>query len=140
MILGFGFSVSGAGDVNDDGFADLIVGALLDDNNGDASGSARLFSGMDGSVFFTFNGDSSGDRFGRTVSGAGDVNADGLAEVIVGAYLDDNSGVDAGSAGFLNYSAMRDYVFPAHRTRLLAFLHVSGIGLAANRVLGVKPR
>ena len=46
------------------------------------------------------------------------------------------TGVDAGSAGFLNYTAMRDYVFPAHRTRLLAFLHVSGIGLAANRVLG----
>ena len=46
------------------------------------------------------------------------------------------TGVDAGSAGFLNYEAMRDYVFPAHRTRLLAFLHVSGVGLAANRVLG----
>ncbi len=46
------------------------------------------------------------------------------------------TGVDAGSAGFLNYPAMRDYVFPAHRTRLLAFLHVSAVGLAVNRVLG----
>ena len=46
------------------------------------------------------------------------------------------TGVDAGSAGFLNYQAMRDYVFPAHRTRLLAFLHISAIGLAANRILG----
>ena len=46
------------------------------------------------------------------------------------------TGVDAGSAGFLNYEAMRDYVFPAHRTRLLAFLHVSAVGLAVNRVLG----
>ena len=46
------------------------------------------------------------------------------------------TGVDAGSAGFLNYPAMRDYVFPAHRTRLLAFLHVSGVGLANNRLLG----
>ena len=44
--------------------------------------------------------------------------------------------VDAGSAGFLNYGAMRDYVFPAHRTRLLAFLHIGAVGLAANRVLG----
>lgn len=35
------------------------------------------------------------------------------------------TGVDAGSAGFANYQAMRDYVFPAHRTRLLAFLHLS---------------
>lgn len=46
------------------------------------------------------------------------------------------TGVDAGSAGFLNYQAMRDYVFPAHRTRLLAFLHIGAIGLAANRILG----
>ena len=46
------------------------------------------------------------------------------------------TGVDAGSAGFLNYQAMRDYVFPAHRTRLLAFLHISAVGLANNRVLG----
>ena len=46
------------------------------------------------------------------------------------------TGVDAGSAGFLNYQAMRDYVFPAHRTRLLAFLHISAVGLANNHVLG----
>ena len=44
--------------------------------------------------------------------------------------------MDAGSAGFLNYGAMRDYVFPAHRTRLLAFLHIGAVGLAANRILG----
>jgi dihydroorotase len=46
------------------------------------------------------------------------------------------TGVDAGSAGFLNYEAMRDYVFPAHRTRLLAFLHIGAGGLVLNRVLG----
>ena len=46
------------------------------------------------------------------------------------------TGVDAGSAGFNNYLAMRDYVFPAHRTRLLAFLHIGGVGLALNRMLG----
>ena len=46
------------------------------------------------------------------------------------------TGVDAGTAGFLNYRAMRDYVFPAHRTRLLAFLHIGAGGLALNRILG----
>lgn len=46
------------------------------------------------------------------------------------------TGVDAGSAGFLNYGAMKDYVFPAHKTRLLAFIHISAVGLAANRILG----
>ncbi|MCH8165935.1 MAG: FG-GAP repeat protein [Planctomycetes bacterium] len=94
----FGFSVSGAGDVNADGFADLIVGAYRDDNNGSTSGSARVFSGLDGSVLYTFNGDSAGDQFGFSVSGAGDVNADGFADLIVGATVDDNNGPFSGSA------------------------------------------
>jgi len=46
------------------------------------------------------------------------------------------TGIDAGSAGCQNYPAMRDYVFPAHRTRLLAFLHIGGVGLALNRLTG----
>ena len=94
----FGRIVSGAGDVNGDGFADLIVGASLDDNNGIGSGSARVFSGADGSVLYTFDGDSAGDGFGRPVSGAGDVNGDGFADLIVGAAGDDNNGAGSGSA------------------------------------------
>ncbi|MHC4515017.1 MAG: hypothetical protein ACYTGW_10695 [Planctomycetota bacterium] len=94
----FGTSVSGAVDVNNDGFADLIVGAYADDNNGSGSGSARVFSGKDGTILYTFNGDSAGDQFGLSVSGAGDVNKDGFADLIVGAQLDDNNGTDSGSA------------------------------------------
>lgn len=94
----FGRSVSGAGDVNGDGFADLIVGAPYDDNNGLDSGSARVLSGADGSVLHTFNGDSAGDRFGFSVSKAGDVNGDGLDDLLVGAWGDDNTGGNSGSA------------------------------------------
>ena len=94
----FGTSVSGAGDVNGDGFADLIAGAPDDDNNGTDSGSARVFSGADGSILYTFNGDSRENYFGRSVSGAGDVNGDGFDDVIVGAPGDDNVGTDSGSA------------------------------------------
>ena len=79
----FGDSVSGAGDVNGDGFADLIVGAPRDDNSGDSSGSARVLSGFDGSVLYTFDGDSDADTFGDAVSGAGDVNGDGIPDFFV---------------------------------------------------------
>ena len=102
----FGWSVSGAGDVNGDGYADMIVGAPLDDNNGPNSGMARVFSGLDGSVLYTFDGDRSGisdavfsgDQFGIEVSGAGDVNGDGYADLIVGIPLHDNNGTNSGGA------------------------------------------
>ena len=94
----FGLSVSGAGDVNGDGYADLIVGAPADDNNGTDSGSARVFSGQDGSILYTFDGDSAGDLFGVSVSGAGDVNGDDYADLIAGAPFDDNNGADSGTA------------------------------------------
>ncbi len=94
----FGNSVSDAGDVNGDGFDDVIVGAVRDDNNGPESGSARVFSGFDGTILYTLNGDSTGDSFGSSVSGAGDVNGDGFADLIVGAFADDINGVASGSA------------------------------------------
>jgi len=46
------------------------------------------------------------------------------------------TGIDAGSAGWINYRAMRDYVFPTKRTRLLAFLHIGAAGLLLNPALG----
>ena len=46
------------------------------------------------------------------------------------------TGVDAGSAGWANYRAMRDYVFPAKKVRFLAFLHIAGSGLLLNPVVG----
>ena len=80
--------MSGAGDVNGDGFDDLIVGSPDEDNmNGrfpDDSGSARVFSGNDGSLLYTFDGGVRGLFLGASVSGAGDVNEDGFADVIVG--------------------------------------------------------
>jgi hypothetical protein len=89
----FGYSVSEAGDVNGDGYADVIVGAPGDDLNGNfEAGSAYVYSGKDGSVLYTFHGDSAYDWFGYSVSGAGDVNGDGYADVIVGAYGDAPAG------------------------------------------------
>ncbi len=97
-----GFSVGGAGDVNKDGHADLIVGAPGDANNGTDSGSARVLSGKDGKILYTFNGDSASDYFGRSVAGAGDVNKDGYPDLIVGAPFDANNGTNSGSARVLS--------------------------------------
>ena len=98
----FGRSVSGAGDVNGDGRTDFIVGAYRDDPAGSVTnaGSAYVFSGADGSLFFQVTGDPASDLFGRSVSGVGDVNGDGKADFIVGAYHDDpaGGGINAGSA------------------------------------------
>ncbi len=93
-----GWSVSNAGDVNADGYEDVVVGAFRDDNNGSDSGSARVFSGVDGSLLYEFNGDAASHRLGISVSGAGDVNGDGYADVIAGAYQDSTAGANAGSA------------------------------------------
>ncbi len=73
----FGSALAFAGDVDKDGCDDLIVGARSDANNGANSGMARVFSGRDGKILYSFDGDSAGDNFGWVVAGAGDVNKDG---------------------------------------------------------------
>jgi len=94
----FGGAVSGAGDVNADGFADVVVGGQPDPNTPQPIGFARVFSGADGSVLFDFVGESSTSRLGGSVDAAGDVNGDGFADVLVGDWRDATTGNGAGSA------------------------------------------
>src|SRR5262245_56344755 len=68
----FGRHASGTGDVNHDGFADLIVGAPSNNAAGDKAGSAYIFSGKDGSLLLTLHGERAGDAFGSTVAGFAD--------------------------------------------------------------------
>lgn len=81
----YGISVANAGDVNGDLVNDIIIGATEDDILSPGNGFAEIRSGATGFIIRTLTGDSVGDRFGLSVSGAGDMNADDRAEVIVGA-------------------------------------------------------
>ncbi|KIE06305.1 FG-GAP repeat protein, partial [Candidatus Jidaibacter acanthamoeba] len=89
-----GISVSRAGDINGDGIDDLIIGAYRANSNAGASyvvfGSKTPFSssinlsGLDGSNGFKLNGAAS-DSAGNSVSSAGDINGDGIDDLIIGA-------------------------------------------------------
>lgn len=87
-----------AGDVNSDGFLDVVIGAWADDPNGQDSGAAFVVSGLTGAVLHTMSGTAANDYFGTAVSGVGDADGDGFDDVIVGAYLADIFATDSGSA------------------------------------------
>lgn len=97
-----GFSVSAAGDINADGVNDLIIGAYQADPGGRSSagssyvvfgrstlsvGGVLELSSLNGSNGFTLNGVAVGERSGVSVSKAGDINDDGVDDLIIGAYL-----------------------------------------------------
>ncbi len=100
-VLDFGLSVSSAGDVNGDGFSDVIVGAPSGDNTGNP-GTAEIFLGTAGglstSASTTLNGMSPGDEFGATVATAGDVNGDGYGDVIIRATMPSSGNPVTGAA------------------------------------------
>jgi hypothetical protein len=124
-----GEAVAVTGDVDRDGCADFIVGAPRDDNNGTDSGTARVYSGADGRILYSMDGDSAGDGFGYSVSGAGDVNLDGYADFIVGAPGDDDNGTEAGSARvFSGKDGKVLWTFHGDTARDLLGSSVSGAG------------
>lgn len=97
----FGNAVAGAGDVNNDGFSDLLIGAYGSDITAFDAGSAYLFYGgnpMDSTPDLIFNGEAVVNYFGASVSSAGDVNKDGFSDIIIGANFNDSGGEDAGRA------------------------------------------
>jgi Ca2+-binding RTX toxin-like protein len=106
-----GFSVSGAGDINGDGFDDLIVGAAFGDDGGSDAGEAYVIFGRAGATRSTIDlgtlsradgliivGGTAFAQLGRSVSGAGDVNNDGFDDLLVGAPVGSAGGFSSGQA------------------------------------------
>ena len=102
-----GYSVSAAGDVNGDGFDDLVVGTyniglpgleqikgrsyVVFGGDGLDHGGALNLAAVLGGLGFGINGTNNGDYLGASVSGAGDINGDGIDDLIVGAPGADSS-------------------------------------------------
>ena len=114
-----GGSVFGAGDVNGDGYDDIIVGALRAESE---KGHAYVFHGSENGIFdcnisdecahAVIVGETANDRLGMSVSAAGDVNDDGFDDVLVGApYYNDGLANDAG----------RTYVFHGSEAGIIPF-------------------
>src|SRR5262249_41014130 len=107
---GAGISVSGTGDVNGDGLADVIIGAWSADALGTDRGEAYVVFGSKslgglivnlngiGGQGFTLRGFEDSGFAGLSVGMAGDVNGDGLADLIVGAEGTDAAGTNRGAA------------------------------------------
>ena len=115
-----------AGDVNGDGFADVIVGASGYDNGQTDEGRAFVYhgsaAGLATTAAWTAESDQANARFGSSVATAGDVNGDGFSDVIVGAYAYDNGQTDEGRAfvyhGLGGGLSQRPPPGPRSRTRL----------------------
>ena len=109
-----GYSVSSAGDVNGDGLDDLLIGARYADAGGSNRGESYLVYGQSAGSLLTgsldlsdvggvvagatFNGIADADSSGYSVSSAGDVNGDGLDDLLIGAYGANVGGDDRGES------------------------------------------
>jgi hypothetical protein len=110
-----GYAVADAGDVNGDGVSDVISGAP---GSGSDPGRAYVYSGATGRTIARLHGHRAGEEFGAAVAGVGDVNGDGVPDLLVGAP---GSGIEGSPAG-------RAYVISGRTFRVIRVLSVHHLG------------
>jgi FG-GAP repeat protein len=134
----FGSAVAGAGDVNRDGRADLLVGAPGQRVGGRANqGQAYVLSGADGRLLLTLDNPTpqADAAFGAAVAGIGDVNSDGLPDLLVGAPEQDEGGSNRRGQAFV-FSGADGSVLRTLRPTQSVFVEFGSAVAAAGDVNG----
>lgn len=108
----FGFALGEAGDLDDDGNNDIVVGAPFMDGSGSDRGAGYVYLGKDSmptsinaeSMNLIVNGVHNNDQLGKSVTGKNDLNGDGFDDILFGAPYDEDTGTDRGRLYVYLYS------------------------------------
>lgn len=128
----FGISVSGAGDVNGDGYSDIVIGAPSYANGHAAEGAIYVYlgasTGLSTSVHRTVESNYTNAALGSSVASAGDVNGDGYSDIVAGAPGLSNGNTNEGAI----------YIWRGSGTGIPAAYHLMAEGNASNYRLGTS--